>query len=101
MFKLAKTFTNALITITNAICTIIGIAGKAANDASREYDDWSERRQSTKANLKEFLESQDVLEEITSRLADVESSELSDEHKELLRQQLNQELQNYLTVQSK
>lgn len=98
MFKAIKQFFKAIASLFSIITGLIHIGGKAVADADKEYDSWSSRRQSTKAQLKDFYANYDTIEELTEKLQDVESADVPEEIKVTLRAELNEQLKQFITA---
>lgn len=97
MFKTIKALFRAVFNLVNIITGLINIGGKAMADASEEYDAWSDRRKTTKANLKDFYAEYDTVQELMDNLADVDSMEDGDA-KNKLKAKLEKELTNYINA---
>lgn len=96
MWKTIKTLFAALTSLLSIIITFIGLGDKAAKDAVAEYDSWSDRRKQTKADLKDFYQQYDAVEEITDRIQEVNSMDADEATKSQLLELLNTELAKYI-----
>ena len=99
MFKAIKALFKAFISLMNIITGFINLGGDAMADASREYSDWSTRRQATKSRLTTFNDNFDALEELADKLQDIETSDIPEDVKEILRAEINSQIEQFKTAE--